>query len=225
MDSSLTVAQMREADRRAIEEVGIPSVVLMDNAGKAVFDVLPPGSVGIVCGKGNNGGDGFVVARYSILAGRDTHVVLVGHPESLTPDSETFKKSYEKLGGVVTIAATEESVSQSISALRDYDVLVDALLGTGTQGDVRGLPRVAIESWPDVDTVAVDIPSGMNGDTGEACGVCVTALQTVTFQFRKRGFDNPLARQWCGDIIVADIGIPAVCEDDDAWNELSKKLG
>jgi len=90
---------------------------------------------------------------------------------------------------------------------------------------VQGLPRAAIDAWPEVQTVAVDIPSGLNGDTGEACGACVAASKTVTFQFMKQGFENPLARQWCGDIIVADIGIPAVCGDDDAWNDLRAKDG
>jgi len=216
---------MREADRRAIEDLGIPGVVLMDRAGHAVFEALPPGSVGIVCGRGNNGGDGWVVARYALLAGRNTRVVLVGDPERLTPDAATFKSVYENLGGRVTVARDEESAARAVSALIDRDILVDAVLGTGTHGEVQGLPRAAIDIWPDVQTVAVDIPSGLNGDTGEVCGACVTASKTVTFQFMKRGFENPLARQWCGDIIVADIGIPAVCGNDDAWNGLRAKDG
>jgi hydroxyethylthiazole kinase-like uncharacterized protein yjeF len=225
MPHTLTVAQMREADRRAIEDLGIPSAVLMDRAGKAVFDALPPGSVGIVCGRGNNGGDGWVVARYSLLAGRDIHVVLVGDPGRLTPDAGTFKSVYEHLGGSVTLARDEESAARAVSALSDRDVLVDAVLGTGTRGEVQGPPRAVIDAWPEVHTVAVDIPSGLNGDTGEVCGACVAASTTVTFQFTKQGFENPLARQWCGDIIVADIGIPAVCGDDDAWNSLRAKNG
>lgn len=204
----LTAAEMREADRRCIEEIGIPGAVLMNNAGAVVFREIERGPVGVVCGKGNNGGDGFVVARLALLAGMETRVVLVGDRDKISGDAATFMRVYEKLGGTIHVVQYEENAATAVSELSDCTVLVDALLGTGTQGEVRGAIRAAIEAWPKVRTVAVDLPSGMNADTGEVCGACVRADVTVTFQFPKRGFLNPAAAKYLGTLIVADIGIP-----------------
>ncbi|MBI4559166.1 MAG: NAD(P)H-hydrate epimerase [Candidatus Hydrogenedentes bacterium] len=220
---TLTAAQMREADRRCIEELGIPGVVLMNNAGMAVFREIDRGPVGIVCGKGNNGGDGFVVARLALLAGLDSRVVLIGDLASVRGYAATFLKVYQNLGGAVLSAETEAAAAKAVAGLRDCTVLVDALLGTGTTGEVRGPIRAAIEAWPPVTTIAVDLPSGLHTDTGEPCGCCIRADVTVTFQFPKRGFENPVAQPYLGRVIVTDIGIPTVCANDDAWNRLRKK--
>jgi len=210
---TLTVAQMREADRRCIEELGMPGVVLMNNAGAAVFAEIASGPVGIVCGKGNNGGDGFVVARLALLAGFETRVVLVARPEEISGDARVFMNVYRNLGGVLESAPDEASAATAVRNLADCAVLVDALLGTGTRGEVRGSARAAIEAWPPVYTVAVDLPSGMDADTGEACGTCIHADVTVTFAFAKRGFTFPAAQPFLGRLVVADIGIPPSCAD------------
>jgi NAD(P)H-hydrate epimerase len=208
---TLTAAQMREADRRCIEDIGIPGVVLMNNAGTAVFREIESGPVGIVCGKGNNGGDGYVVARLALLAGMDVRLLLLTAPENISGDALTFLKAYQNLGGQITVALDDTAVTQSMADLADCAVLVDALLGTGIQGEVRGPIRTAIEAWPPAPTIAVDLPSGMNADTGEPCGCCIKADTTVTFQFPKQGFNNPAARPWLGHLIIADIGIPECC--------------
>lgn len=213
----LTAAQMREADRRCIEALGIPGAVLMEQAGLAVYRALPEGRVGVVCGKGNNGGDGFVVARRALVAGRDVRLVLIADPTALTGDAATFFHAYRKLGGAVQVASSEAEARAAVAALDDSAVLVDALLGTGIQGTVRGPIRAAIDAWPDRPTVAVDLPSGMNADTGAPCGACVRAYTTVTFQFPKCGFLAPAAAAYLGKLIVADIGIPPICADDAAW--------
>ena len=215
--TALSTAQAREADRRAIEEIGIPSAVLMNNAGDAVFREIERGPVGILCGKGNNGGDGFVVARFALLAGYDPTVLLLADSKEIAGDAALFKNAYEKLGGSVVSIASEEAAVRELQRLADSVVLVDALLGTGIQGEVRPLYRTAIESLPDVPVIAVDIPSGMDADTGEACGCCVRADVTVTFQFSKRGFENRAAQAYLGRLVVADIGIPEICGDDSAW--------
>ncbi len=217
---TLSVAQMREADRRCIEDIGIPEVVLMDNAGKAVFREISQGPVGVVCGKGNNGGDGFVTARLALLAGYDTRVVLVADPESITLDSVMFMRVYEALGGQITCARTSREVKHAMASLGDCATIVDAVLGTGVKGELRGIVRDVIEAWPAALTVAVDVPSGLDADTGEICGACVRADITVTFQFSKRGFDNPSAKGYIGRLVVADIGIPDICADDAAWHRL-----
>ena len=215
---TLTAQQMREADRRCIEGLGIPGTVLMNNAGAAVFKEILKGPVGIICGKGNNGGDGYVVARVALLAGMQPRVVLVAEQDQITGDAKTFLEIYRRLGGKLIIASDENQATKAVQGLADCAVLVDALLGTGVKGEVHGPIRAAIEAWPDIPTIAVDLPSGMNADTGEICGCCVRANTTVTFQFAKQGFNNPDAQAWLGDVIVADIGIPESCADDSQWD-------
>jgi len=210
---TLTAAQMREVDRRCIEDVGIPGVVLMHSAGEAVFREVDRGPVGVVCGKGNNGGDGFVVARLALLAGHDTRVVLVAEPEAIRGDAATFMRVYQNVGGPMQSVVDAGPVAAAVAGLKDCGVVVDALLGTGITGEVRGPMRAAIETWPRVRTVSVDLPSGLDADTGAVCGCCVTADVTVTFQFAKQGFENPAAQPYLGRVVVADIGIPGVCAD------------
>ncbi|MCC6697665.1 MAG: NAD(P)H-hydrate epimerase [Candidatus Hydrogenedentes bacterium] len=220
MKKTLTAAQMREADRRCIEDLGIPGAVLMNNAGSAVFREIDHGPIGIVCGKGNNGGDGYVVARLALLAGMDTRVVLLADPGEITGHAKTFLDAYLKLGGPLRVALSPEDVAKTIGELSDCAVLVDAMLGTGTKGEVREPFRSAITTWPQVNTIAVDLPSGLNADTGEPCGCCIRADTTVTFQFAKAGFESPAAVPYLGRLVIADIGIPEVCADDAAWARL-----
>lgn len=220
---ALSVAQVREADRRCIEELGIPGAVLMDHAGAAVFREVKPGPVGVVCGKGNNGGDGFVVARRALAAGWPTSVVLLCEPDELRGDAALFMNAYRRLGGEILIARNEPALKAAYASLGHCATLVDAILGTGVRGEVRGFLREAIETWPRGYTVAADVPSGMDADTGSPCGCCLKADVTVTFQFSKRGFENPTAAPYLGRLVVADIGIPPVCADDEAWRRLMQR--
>ncbi|NIA13088.1 MAG: NAD(P)H-hydrate epimerase [Nitrospiraceae bacterium] len=223
---TLTAAQMREADRRCIEDIGIPGAVLMNTAGARVFEEIDAGPVGVVCGKGNNGGDGFVVARMALVAGLETRLALVADPDAIRGDAAVFMKAYQRLGGTITSVEDSGAVAEVVRGLGDCAVLVDALLGTGISGEVRGAIRSAIEAWPTAPkTIAVDLPSGLNADTGEVCGCCVRADVTVTFQFAKRGFENPAAQEFLGRMVVADIGIPEVCADadDEAWARMMRR--
>jgi hydroxyethylthiazole kinase-like uncharacterized protein yjeF len=214
----LTAAQMREADRRCIEELGIPGAVLMDHAGAAVYREITGGPVGIVCGKGNNGGDGFVVARLALLAGLEPTVVLAAEPAQITGDAKTFMNVYLRLGGNMVVAPEAGTAARAVADLVGCAVLVDALLGTGISGGVRGTARAIIEAWPHAPvTIAVDLPSGLDADTGEPCGTCVRADVTVTFAFMKKGLLAPSAEPHVGRVIVADIGIPDICARND-WN-------
>lgn len=216
----LSVAAMREADRRAIEVLGIPGEVLMDRAGQRVFDEITSGPVVVVCGKGNNGGDGWVVARLSLLAGYATHVISLAEDADLSKDAVTFKKVYTRLGGETLVCTADDALITALDSVPGDATVVDAILGTGTRGEVTGLARTAIDHWPARRTIAVDIPSGLNGDTGEICGNAVRADVTVSFQFGKSGFANPAAAEYLGALRIVDIGIPAVCGDDAAWSAL-----
>lgn len=213
----LTAAQMREADRRCIEELGIPGAVLMNNAGAAVFQFVKEGPVGIVCGKGNNGGDGYVVARYALLAGLETRVIVLADRDAIRGDAAIFLRVYENLGGRVDFVVSEEAASVAVASLAGCAVLIDAILGTGISGEVRGINRAAIDAWPPIPTIAVDLPSGMDADTGAPCGACIRASRTVAIQYPKAGFQAPGARAYLGELSVADIGIPPICADDSRW--------
>ena len=217
---TLSATEMREADRRCIQDIGIPGTVLMNSAGTAVFDEIEKGPVGIVCGKGNNGGDGYVVARLALLAGFETRLVLLTDEDQVQGDAAVFLQAYKHLGGALVSVTDEPGAASAVAALSDCAVLVDALLGTGVKGEVRGLIRAAINAWPNVRTIAVDLPSGIDADTGEVCGVCVKADVTVTFQFAKRGFEAESAKPYLGKLKVADIGIPDICANNEAWTKL-----
>ncbi len=207
----VTAAAMREADRRCIEDIGIPGAVLMNSAGTAVFREIDQSPVAVICGKGNNGGDGFVVARLALLAGLEVHVFLVAAMEDIKGDAQTFLNAYLRLGGTIDVVTDLDGVNNTLEALGDYAILVDSLLGTGIRGEVRGLPRAMIDGWPPLQTVAVDLPSGLDADSGAPCGACVQAQTTVTFQWAKTGFKSPVAQKYLGRVVVADIGIPACC--------------
>lgn len=207
----VSAAAMREADRRCIEEIGIPGAVLMYNAGRAVFSEVRGGPVGIVCGKGNNGGDGYVAALLAREAGLATQVVSLARAEDLRGDAKVYHDAFRRLGGEVRYAVEDDEARDAVAGLKNCTVLIDAILGTGFSGEVRGVARAAIEAWPQVWTVAVDLPSGLDADTGAIGGACVRADVTVTFQAAKLGFRAPGARPWLGRVRVADIGIPARC--------------
>lgn len=221
---SLTVAQMREADRRAIHDLGIPSAVLMDRAGFEVYQHLHTTCVHIVCGKGNNGGDGFVAARYCLMAGYDTHVWVLAQDDELSEDARLFKKVYTQLGGSCGSLRSVDDWLLACNTIPEQATLVDAILGTGTRGDLTGIVRDVIEHWPERPTLSVDIPSGMNADTGHVCGRAIQADETVTFQWSKVGFDFPNAQSYVGNVQVVDIGIPSICADDVAWKQLIKEV-
>jgi hydroxyethylthiazole kinase-like uncharacterized protein yjeF len=210
----LSAAQMREVDRRCIEDVGIPGVVLMNNAGAEVFKFVEKGPVGVVCGKGNNGGDGYVVARMALLAGLETRLVMIANPDDITGDAAIFLRAYQNVGGALQVATDDSTAKVAVAGLGDCAVLVDGLLGTGVRGEVRGPIRAAIEAWPTVHTIAIDLPSGLNADTGEICGCCIQADHTVTFQFAKQGFLRETAKGYLGKLHIADIGIPKSCAED-----------
>jgi len=207
----VSAAQMRAADTFCIQELGIPGAVLMYNAGRAVFAEVSGGPVGIVCGKGNNGGDGFVVGLLAHAAGLNTRVVVLAAADDLRGDAKTFHDAYVKLGGAITHATTEDDATRAVADLAGSATLVDAILGTGFAGEVRGLAHAAITAWPVGRTVAVDLPSGLDADTGQARGACIRAEVTVTFQAAKAGFRAPEALRWLGRVRVADIGIPDTC--------------
>ncbi len=209
-----TAEQMRGFDRRASEEFGVPSIVLMENAGRSVFETVREnlGSlewkhVTVVAGRGNNGGDGFVVARHLHDAGARVSVFLLGKPEDVRGDARVNLDILLESGIPVPSITSADEIAVSLT---HSHLVVDAIFGTGLRGEVTGLPADVIRaiSAARKPTVAVDIPSGMDADTGEILGVCVRADTTVTFALPKIGLLTYPGAACVGKLVVADIGIP-----------------
>lgn len=211
--NSLTREEVRAVDRYAIEVLGIPGVVLMENAGRNVAEVVArmlrrnsSRRVAVVAGAGNNGGDGYVVARHLSLRGYDPTTFLLVAEESITGDARIHLDILRRLE--LNVQPVPET-SRLAEMLRKYDVIVDALGGTGIRGPLRSDLAAAVEqiNAAGKPVVAIDIPTGLDCDTGQAPGPCVRAAVTVTFVARKRGFDHPASLAWTGIVIVADIGV------------------
>ncbi|HEX4114566.1 MAG TPA: NAD(P)H-hydrate dehydratase [Solirubrobacteraceae bacterium] len=205
--------RMRAVDRWAIEQQGIPSLDLMERAGqgvaRAVEELVPDGPVVVVCGKGNNGGDGFVVARLLREATREVAVVSLVGGEELSPDA---RANLERLPGAPPLALSDGAASEAIAHAR---LIVDALLGTGFSGVARGAVAeaiAAIEAAPGL-VLSVDMPSGVDASTGVVAGPAIKAAKTITFHVAKPGLWISPGKGYAGDIDVIDIGIPRGAPD------------
>jgi len=216
----LTPQQMKSADEEAIHRLGIPSLQLMEQAGRGVVEVLKKTikqfskkSFVIFCGKGNNGGDGFVIARLLNEHGARVTVVMMEQKEKLSGDA---KINVEKIHPSLLIPFGQLKVTQTIKA----DVLLDAMFGTSFKGALSGHYLEAVRWCNSYKAlkVAVDIPSGLNGETGEVLSDAFRADMTVTFSNPKLGFYRRNAKDFTGKVIVVDIGIPAEAIEKNSGN-------
>lgn len=209
-------AQMRSFDAHATT-CGVQSLVLMENAGRGAADVVcrevlagePSGArVLVVCGTGNNGGDGFVVARHLHLRGARVQVAVAGDPARMSPDARQNHDAYLGTGGVVTHAGVGFVVGK-------VDVVIDALFGTGLDRDIQSPIAEIVEAInaSKATRVALDVPSGLNADNGAILGVAVRADRTVTFGHLKMGLLTPRGARLAGKVDVVDIGVPAALID------------
>lgn len=213
----VTASEMQEMDHRTIEDLGIPGIVLMENAGRGAirfllekFPDLDNKRVGVIAGRGNNGGDGYVMARYLKQKGIQVTVYLLADASRVQGDAATNLKFLKPLEVPLVEIPDENSLTQFKSDMADVDVWIDAILGTGLKSDVRGFFKTVIEFINGLNkpVFAVDIPSGLNSDTGQVCGACIRAGATATFAFAKTGhFIHPGA-QYTGALTIVDIGIP-----------------
>ena len=221
----VTPAEMAEIDKAAIEKESIPGLTLMERAGERVAEaaremlggVGRPGGgrdgtwrVAIWCGKGNNGGDGLVAARHLAKAGIDVEVFLLGHPRELSGDAVVNFELLTKLD-VKRIEVTErEDVRNFTKVYPPYDLIIDAIFGTGFKGAVEGVFADAVEviNSSGIQVLSVDIPSGVAGDTGAVSEPAVRAQKTVTFAYPKVGLVQYPGADLVGETEVADIGIP-----------------
>jgi NAD(P)H-hydrate epimerase len=211
----LTRAQARALDDKAIHELGIPSIVLMENAGRGMAELLlklgGTGPVAVCCGKGNNGGDGFVIARHLGIAGASVRLLLFADPATLSGDAAINFNILVKSGQAVEVMLPLDE-ERLRTALAGADWVVDALFGTGLEGPVRPPFDRVIEiiNASGKRVLAVDIPSGLDCDTGQPMGASVRADHTATVLANKAGFVTPEARPWVGQVHVIDLGVPRV---------------
>jgi NAD(P)H-hydrate epimerase len=208
---SLTCQQVRELDRRAIEEFGIPGIVLMENAGRGVADVLEQtadrGPVTILCGAGNNAGDGFVIARHLDLRGYPVRIVTCTPTDRYRADTLTNFQIVQRSG--IEMADWSSPPPESWWGRAAW--IIDALLGTGSAGPPRPPLDAAIERanrCADAKRLAVDLPSGLNADTGQVSPATVRADITCTFVAAKPGLLAPEAAPFVGRLHIVDIGAP-----------------
>ena len=213
----LNAAQMREADRFTIEEIGIPSLVLMENAGRqvvaameAAYEARLNGRVAVLCGRGNNGGDGFVVARTLLQRGIDTAVFVIGALAEVRGDAKENLEILGRLGVTVVEIGDEQSWELHFSEISQCTLIVDAIFGTGLKSKLAGMMEtiVADVNASSIPIVSIDLPSGLSADTPHILGDCIDAAMTVTLAAPKLPLVLPPGETHAGDVVIADIGIP-----------------
>ncbi len=213
---------MREADRYTIEELGVPGIVLMENAATGVVDALRESfptahQILILCGRGNNGGDGLAMARHLHNGGHQVQVLLFADPERLTPDGATNYRLARNFKVPIRVLGDDLGDLEAELAARPPELIVDALLGTGIDRPLAGrlLAVAEILNRLAVPVLAVDVPSGLSGSLSQVPGTIIEADLTVTFAALKRCHALPPACLGCGEIVVVDIGIPPATLEQD----------
>ncbi|WP_321413994.1 NAD(P)H-hydrate dehydratase [uncultured Desulfobacter sp.] len=217
----VTTEQMQQMDKNTIETFGIPGRVLMENAGRGALEMLSDyfdlegGRVAVMAGRGNNGGDGFVIGRYLMEIGVSVSFFLLSSRDRVQGDAKANMDLVLNLMPEHSLSQFIEipdkaSLDEATEILEDHDLFVDAIFGTGLNSDVRGIYRDVIELINDSgkSVFSVDIPSGINADTGAVCGVAIQADATATFAFAKAGHILYPGNFHTGDLEVIDIGIP-----------------
>jgi len=212
MKRTLTVRQAQAFDKYAQDKLGIPSIVLMENAGRGVAENIPVrgaryegrGAIAIVCGTGNNGGDGFVAARHLINAGVKVKVFVIGSKTKLKNDPKINLNILHKMGVKIKWVRG----IKDLKGIERSNLIIDAIFGIGLNSPVRGIYFDVINKLNDsgVPIVAVDVPSGLDADTGKVLGAAIRAKRTITFVAAKKGFFRAAGLKHCGEIIVRDIG-------------------
>jgi len=205
---------VRELDRRALDDYGLSGLVLMENAGRGTADLLSalskPCAVAICCGRGNNGGDGFVIARHLEYRGWQVNTLLFCDPTALTGDAAANYQILAKSGAMIARCDNPFEANELAGQLEGVAWIVDALLGTGARGEPRdplGQVIDLLNARP-ARRLAVDLPSGLDCDTGSAAQHTFRAEHTATFAALKPGFANPVAAAYLGQVHVLEIGVP-----------------
>lgn len=209
----LTAKTAKDFDRKAKKILGISTLVLMENAGRAVVEeavkiLRGKKSVAIFCGRGNNGADGFVAARHLLAFGVKPDVFLAGKINEVKNEARINLEILLKLKQKIT-EVKEENLHLIKKRISKYTLVIDALLGIGLSGEVRGIYRdlIAIINSSGARILSADIPSGLDATTGKVLGCCIKADETVTFVAKKQGMVLKEGPRYCGRVVVRDLGI------------------
>jgi len=219
-----TAEQMQELDRKSIENYKIPGIVLMENAGRGAAEVISKTfpdiqhkKVAVISGKGNNGGDGFVIARHLMNQGTMVKVFLLTDPRALRGDAETNYQIFYRMKGDILPLPSSKDYQKIKKELEKFDLLVDGIFGTGLDAEVRGYYREVIDHLNTLQKpmVAIDIPSGLDANTGKPFGTAIKATLTITFGLPKIGLLISPGLDYAGEVKVIDIGIPKRLVDEE----------
>lgn len=210
----LTAKQAKAIDEKARSEFGISTLVLMENAGRSVAEealksLKDKGRIAIFCGKGNNGGDGLVAARHLLTHNINPEIFLAANFKEVQKEARINLDILLRLGQKI-IQLSKQKLPLIKKNIAKYDLIIDALLGVGLKGSVQGIYKdlIRIINSSRAYVLAVDIPSGLDATSGRALGSCVKADETITFVAKKRGMILGNGPQFCGRIVVKDLGIP-----------------
>ena len=210
----LTARQAKNLDSQAREYLGISTLVLMENAGRAVAEEVlryphRKKRVAIFCGRGNNGGDGFVATRHLLCAGKNCDVFLAGDLSEVRNEAKVNLEILLKLKHRL-IEVKQDNLALVKRQVSKCDLIIDALLGVGLKGEVKGIYRdlIALINNAHSNVLSVDIPSGLDATTGEILGSSIKADRTITFVAKKRGMIFTEGRRYCGRVVVKDLGVP-----------------
>ena len=225
----VSTSQIRDIDRLAIEEYKIPETILMENAGiaavkslKEVCGSLKGKRVAVFCGKGNNGGDGFVIARHLLLSGTATDLYLLADKKDLKGNARLNMEIYEKMDGSLETILSDSDIENFSTQIKEADIFIDAILGTGLSSGIRGVIKTMVEKineWKKF-CFAIDIPTGLDSDKGSVYGESVNANATVTFAFPKTGMVFYPALEAVGNLKVVNISFPRKLLDSSPFTAL-----
>lgn len=215
---------MREIDKYCSENLKIPGIVLMENAALKVIKNLELhkyNSYAVVCGRGNNGGDGFAVARHLAILNKTVEVFLIGEEDTMSEDCKTNYNILKNMGIKINKINNVEDVNELRESIERCEIIVDAVFGIGLKKDLEGIYDLAISiiNENSSNTISIDIPSGLNSDNGKVMGNSVKANKTIALQLYKKGFLNYGSHKYTGEVIIEDIGIPSFVIDQFHENE------
>ncbi len=217
-ENSVGRDEMRELDRKAIEEYGIPGIILMENAGRNVAEEVirsvdgDNNRIAVICGKGNNGGDGFVIARHLYNSGYDVILFLMAKVDDILSDGDAGLnlRIIKNMNFTINEVLGNADIESMINNISGCSLIVDAIFGTGLKGELREPARSIIKRINNLNipVIAVDIPSGLDCNEGKALGACLKAKKTVTFALPKKGFFAGNGPEYVGELLTTDISIP-----------------
>lgn len=209
---NLTSKNVKDIDKYCIEKLGIPEIILMENAALKVVENVDEkvNKIAVICGTGNNGGDGLAAGRHLLCKGKQIKFFIIGSKEKMSSASNIHFNILTNLKADVSFINNSNGLNNLKNYLGTCDMIIDSLFGIGLSREITGIYKQAIDMINNSSkyVLSVDTPSGLNANTGEICGCCVKASRTVTFIEKKQGFDTKEAKPYLGEIKIEQISVP-----------------